>query len=89
MHISDLTLLYGQILDKILRKEQIPNGTEGYYFAWGHHYVWWELIDHVGKNLAARGLIADSEAKIWPNDEFVAETFSIPVPLVQIFWNAR
>ena len=36
VHILDLKILYGRILEKILRNESAPSGTEGYYFALTH-----------------------------------------------------
>ena len=88
MHITDLTALYGRILDKILRKEPLSNGKEGYYFALSHDVVWRETLDHLVAALNARGLITDSKIKIWPSDEFAAEALQVPRGFVQAFWNA-
>ena len=88
MHISDLTALYGQIIQKILQKEAIPSGTEGYYFALAHDLQWWEVLDRLAIALKARGLVTDSKTEVWPSDEFAAESFGVPVAFVQALWNS-
>ena len=88
VHISDLTSLYGCIIEKILREETLPSGTEGYYFALAHDLVWWELLDRLAGGLNARGLVIDSEIQVWPSDEVAAEALGVPVPFVQPLWNS-
>ena len=88
MHISDLTALYGRIVEKILRKEVIPSGTEGYYFALAHDLQWWETLNQLATALDARGLITDPEVHLWPSNEAAAELLGVPVPFVQLFWNS-
>ena len=88
VHISDLTALYGLIIEKILRKEALPSGTEGYYFALAHSFVWWEVLDHLAAALKARDLITDTKVQAWANDEAAAEVLGIPVPFVQPLWNS-
>lgn len=88
MHISDLTALYGQIIEKVLREETLPSGTEGYYFALAHDLHWWEFLDRLAAALKARGLIADSETRIWSSDEAAAEALGVPVQFLQPLWNS-
>lgn len=88
VHISDLTALYGRIIDKIHRKETIQSGTEGYYFALAHDLFWWETLDHLAAALNARGLVTDSKTRLWPSDEAAAEALGVPVPFVQLLWNS-
>ena len=88
MHISDLTALYGRIIEKILKKEALPTGTEGYYFALAHDLVWWEVLNHLAEALHSRGLVTDTKTQIWPSDEAAAEALGVPVQFVQPLWNS-
>ncbi|KAL9609303.1 MAG: hypothetical protein Q9167_005921 [Letrouitia subvulpina] len=88
VHISDITALYGRIIQKILKKEAIPNGTEGYYFAVAHELHWWEVLDRLAVALNARGLVTDTKTQLWPSDEVAAETLGVPVQFVQTLWNS-
>ena len=88
MHISDLTALYGGIIEKILQQETIPNGTEGYYFALAHDLFWWEVLDRLAAALYARNLVTDSQTQVWPSDEFAAESLGVPMDFVQPLWNS-
>lgn len=63
VHISDLTAIYGRMVEKILRKETLPNGTEGYYFALAHDLFWWEVLDQLAVALNARGLVTESKTQ--------------------------
>ena len=88
VNISDLTALYGQIVKKIVQKETIPSGEEGYYFALAHEIVWSEALQHLAIALKARGLVTDSKIQIWTSDEAAAESLAVPAPFVQILFNA-
>ncbi|KAF4612842.1 hypothetical protein G7Y89_g15531 [Cudoniella acicularis] len=88
VHISDLTALYGSIIEKILQKETIPSGPEGYYFALAHDLIWWEVLDHLAAALKARNLVVDSKTQIWPSDEAAAKSLGVPVQFVQLLWNS-
>lgn len=88
MHISDLTALYGRIISKVLRKETISSGAEGYYFALAHDIYWWEVLDHLAVALKARNLVTDAKTQIWPNDEAAADALGVPVQFVQTLWNS-
>ena len=88
VHISDLTALYGQIIQKILQKEAIPSGAEGYYFALAQYFAWWEVMDRLAMALDARGLVTNTETEIWPNDEDAADALGVPVQFLQALWNS-
>ncbi|MCJ1457103.1 hypothetical protein MMC28_007469 [Mycoblastus sanguinarius] len=88
VHISDFTALYGRIIEKILQKEALPSGTEGYYFALAHESFQWEVLDHLAVALNARGLVTDSKTQLWPSDEAAAEAFGVPVQFVKPIWNS-
>ena len=87
VHITDLTALYRLIVEKILLKETLPSGTEGYYFALAHNVQWWESLDRLAIALHARGLIDDAETSTWPNYEAAAEALGIPLQFVQLLWS--
>ncbi|KAK9358198.1 hypothetical protein V1504DRAFT_487750 [Lipomyces starkeyi] len=88
VHISDLTALYWRIIEKILQKEALPSGTEGYYFALAHDLIWWEVLDQLAVALNARSPVTDSKTQIWPSDEAAAESLGVPVQFVQPLWNS-
>ncbi|OQD60496.1 hypothetical protein PENPOL_c023G10563 [Penicillium polonicum] len=88
VHISDLTALYGRIIENILQGEPLPTGREGYYFALAHYLHLGEVLDHLAIQLKARGLITDSKTKVYLNDEAAASSLGIPVPFVRPLWNS-
>ncbi|CAI7586243.1 unnamed protein product [Penicillium palitans] len=88
VHISDLTALYGRIIENILQGEPLPAGREGYYFALAHYLHLGEVLDHLAIQLKARDLISDSKTKIYLNDEAAASSLGIPVPFVRPLWNS-
>ncbi|KAJ5195726.1 hypothetical protein N7449_006205 [Penicillium cf. viridicatum] len=88
VHISDLTALYGRIIENILQGEPLPTGREGYYFALAHYLHLGEVLDHLAIQLKARDLITDSKTKIYLNDEAAASSLGIPVPFVRPLWNS-
>ena len=88
VHISDLTGLYGLIIEKIVRKEALPSGKEGYYFALAHDLFGWEVLDRLAVALHARGLVVDSKTRIWPSDEAAAESLRVPLQFLQTLWNS-
>lgn len=88
VHITDLTALYTGLIDKILRKETIPSGADGYYFALAHDVFWWNFLDQLAATLKSRGIVANSKTEIWPSDEVAADSLGVPVQLVQMFFNS-
>lgn len=64
VHISDLAALYGRIIEKILQRQLLPSGTEGYYFALAHDFRWWEVLNHLAVGLDARGLVTDPKTRL-------------------------
>ncbi|KAI0384227.1 NAD(P)-binding protein [Hypomontagnella monticulosa] len=77
-HISDLTALYSLIIENILRKEPIPMGEHGYYFAMAHRAPWWDVMQGIAKALYARGLVSEPEPQVWPSYEMAADVLSFP-----------
>ncbi|KAI9656895.1 MAG: hypothetical protein M1821_003534 [Bathelium mastoideum] len=88
VHITDLTALYGQVVEKILQKEPLPSETEGYYFGITHELVWWEFLDRLTAALHSRGLVKSSETHTWPSDDVAAEALGVPAQFVQPLWNS-
>ena len=84
VHISDVTALYRQIIEKILLEESIPNGTQGYYFALAHDIQWWETLDRLAITLNSRELVDDTEVKTWSSKEAAAEALGLPVQYVHV-----
>ena len=60
IHVSDLMELYARLVEKILQ-EPLPCDEEGYYFAVGHTFHWWETLDRLAVVLHARGLVNRAE----------------------------
>ena len=75
-------------MEKVLRKEPLPSGTKGYYFALAHDLTWWEFLDQLAVALKARGLVTDSKAQIWPSVEAAAEALGVPAQFVPPIWNS-
>ncbi|KAG6997644.1 hypothetical protein G7Y79_00039g076060 [Physcia stellaris] len=88
VHISDLTALYGQIVQKILQQEALPSGKEGYYFALAHDLYSWEYLDHLAVTLHARGLVSEPKTELWASDEAAAKSLGVPVQFLQTLWNS-
>lgn len=88
MHISDLTALYRRIVEKVLGKEELPSGSEGYYFALAHDLQWWEVSGRLAVALKDRGLVTDSKTEIWPSNEAAALSLGVPEQYVQALWNS-
>ncbi|CAI7655918.1 unnamed protein product [Penicillium glandicola] len=88
VHISDLTALYGRIIENILQGEPLPTGREGYYFALAHYLHIGEVLDHLAIQLKARDFITDSKTRTYLNDEAAAEYLGIPAPFVRPLWNS-
>ncbi|CRG90930.1 hypothetical protein PISL3812_07977 [Talaromyces islandicus] len=78
-HISDLVALYVLLLEKCLRKEPIPTGDRGYYFAMAHRAPWWEVMQRLAKGLYARGLVSEPDVHTWPSDKMAAEYLQLPL----------
>lgn len=88
VHISDLTALYGRIVQRILQQEALPSGEEGYYFALAHDLHSWEVLDHLAIALHARGLVSEPNTGLWPSDEAAAKSLGVPVQFLQTLWNS-
>ncbi|QKX57751.1 uncharacterized protein TRUGW13939_04871 [Talaromyces rugulosus] len=88
VHISDLTALYGRIIDKVLRDETLPCDKEGYYFALAHDLFLGEVLDRMALALKSRGLIAEPGTRVYPNDHAAAESLGVPEQFVQTLWNS-
>ena len=88
MHISDLTALYGRIIEKISQNEPPSSGTEGYYFARAHDLYWFEVLDRLAVALNARGLVRDTKTEFWPSDEAAAEALGVPAQFVEPLFNS-
>ncbi|CAJ2501453.1 Uu.00g043060.m01.CDS01 [Anthostomella pinea] len=86
VHISDLTDFYARLVEKIIRKEQLPSGEDGYYFAVAHSTHWWDILDHLALALHARGL-AEPATHIWPSEEMAAQSLGVPVDYARSIWN--
>ncbi|KAI1459922.1 NAD(P)-binding protein [Annulohypoxylon moriforme] len=78
LHISDLTALYALIVEKILQKEPVPNGENGYYFAATHKAPWWEIMQRLADGLYARGLVTEPKVQVWPSYNVAAEQLGFP-----------
>ncbi|RDW72784.1 uncharacterized protein DSM5745_07956 [Aspergillus mulundensis] len=88
VHISDLTALYGRIVEKILLGETLPCGKEGYYFALAHDLFLGEVLDHLALALKSRGLAPDRDTRVYPNDQVAADLLGVPEQFVQTLWNS-
>lgn len=78
-HISDLVRLYGLLVGKILQKEPIPTGENGYYFAMAHRLPWWKVMERLAAVMHVQGLVTSPEVKTWPSYELAAETLRFPL----------
>ncbi|KAH8691553.1 hypothetical protein BGW36DRAFT_305676 [Talaromyces proteolyticus] len=88
VHISDLTALYGLIVEQFLRGESIPSGREGYYFALAHDIFLGEVGDHLASELRDRGVTTNSEARTYSDEQAAATSLGVPVQFVQMLWDA-
>lgn len=88
VHISDLTALYGQIVENILEEKPIPTGKEGYYFGKAHELFFGDVLDKLAVAMKARGLIADSATQIYSDDTSAAKILGVPEQFVQTLWNS-
>ncbi|KAI0881295.1 NAD(P)-binding protein [Annulohypoxylon maeteangense] len=78
LHISDLVTIYALIVEKILQKEPIPSGEEGYYFAAVHRAPWWEIMQLLADGLYARGLVKEPKVQVWPSYDEAADQLGLP-----------
>ncbi|KAL4778429.1 hypothetical protein BJX76DRAFT_143798 [Aspergillus varians] len=88
VHISDLTALYSRIIETLLQDEPLPSDKEGYYFALAHDIFFGDVLDHLAIALKARGLVTDSEARIYPNNKVASELLGVPEQFVTALWNS-
>ncbi|KAJ4293395.1 hypothetical protein N0V90_008678 [Kalmusia sp. IMI 367209] len=88
VHISDLTALYGRIVEKILHGEDPPSGSNGYYFAIAHRLLSNEFADHLAATLHARGLVGSPKSEVWPSHEAAADALGVPAMFVDILFNS-
>jgi hypothetical protein len=80
--------LYGLIVEKVIQDEQIPNGTNGYYFSTTYQISSHELADRLAGALHARSLVASSQPEVWPSNEAAAEALGVPAKFVEYLWNS-
>ncbi|KAI1137283.1 NAD(P)-binding protein [Hypoxylon sp. FL0543] len=83
VHVSDLVAFYTLLVEKILRKEQIPSGEQGYYFGFAHWASWWDVTQRLADALYARGLVAEPKVEVWPSWEEAADHLGLPRPHVR------
>jgi hypothetical protein len=88
VHISDLTALYGLIVERFLRGESLPSGREGYYFALAHDIFLGEFGDYLAGELRDTGMTSDSEARPYSDEQAAAESLGVPVQFVQMLWDS-
>ncbi|KAL4731795.1 hypothetical protein ACLX1H_000786 [Fusarium chlamydosporum] len=74
IHISDLTDIYVRLLSKILKKEPIAVGHDGYFFAIAHKAHWWKMMDRIAEGLYSRGLVTEPKAKFWSDYDTAADS---------------
>ena len=90
VHISDLMTLYALLLERILRKQPLPVGEDGYYFAVAHHFRWWDALDRLAAVLHARGLVVEPTTQVWRSDEIAAEALGgMPIGFMHMIWNSE
>ena len=90
VHISDLMTLYALLLERILRKQPLPSGEEGYYFAAAHMYRWWDVLGRLAAVLHARGLVNEPSVQIWQSDEMAQEALGgMPIDFMHMIWIRR
>jgi hypothetical protein len=89
VHISDITALFSRIIEKILSKDTIPSGAEGYYFAGAHKVNWWAILDRLAVDMKARDLVTDETPQIWESDDAAAEGLGIPAMFLKPFFNSQ
>lgn len=77
------------MVEKILLKEPMPSGEEGYYFAMAHRQPWWDVLQRIAESLHARGLVESPEVKTWPSDEMAAESLGYPLMFVRALGTSR
>ncbi|KPM43739.1 hypothetical protein AK830_g2771 [Neonectria ditissima] len=83
-HISDITALYGLLVEQILLKMPIPSGEKGYYFAVAHKTSSWDFMQRLADRLYALGLVEEPEPHTWPSDELAAQSLGVPLQIVRI-----
>ncbi|KAJ4346654.1 uncharacterized protein N0V89_010585 [Didymosphaeria variabile] len=88
VHISDLTALYGRIVEKILQGEEPPSGSEGYYFSTSYQISSHHFADQLAAALHARGLVSSPKPEVWPSAEAAAEALGVPAKFVEYLWNS-
>jgi len=76
------------MVEKILLKDPIPNGENGYYFVKAHEVQWWEMLDRLAVRLEARGLATDSTVRFWSDEKTAAKVLGVPEQFVSILWSS-
>jgi hypothetical protein len=89
VHISDLTGLYGLIVERVLRRESLRSGREGYYFALAHDIFLGEVGDHLASELRDRGVTTNSETRRYSDEQAAAASMGVPVQFVQMLWDSE
>lgn len=88
VHISDLTSFYANLVNAILRKEDIPSNSKGYYFVVSHQATWWGILDHMATALSARRLIDDDVVEVWESGDQAGEALGVPAKFAHSIFNS-
>ncbi|RDW86003.1 hypothetical protein BP5796_04328 [Coleophoma crateriformis] len=83
VHVSDLAAFYTLLTGKIVQKEPVASGEDGYYFVYAHKTHWWDTMQRLAEALYARGLVTAPKVEVWPSDEMAAEYLGFPRPFVR------
>lgn len=75
VHINDLAMLYGIVLGKVLKGEEVPTGEKGIMFAGTGRYSWAEAASGIAVALSSLGAIKTTEVKTIELPEVVEKWF--------------
>ncbi|RDW74800.1 hypothetical protein BP6252_05942 [Coleophoma cylindrospora] len=83
VHVSDLAAFYTLLTEKIVQREPVASGEDGYYFVYTHKTHWWDTMQRLAEALYARGLVTAPTVETWSSDEMAAEYLGFPRPFVR------
>ncbi|KAF6842782.1 nad dependent epimerase dehydratase family protein [Colletotrichum musicola] len=78
VHILDLVALYALLTEKILLRESLPSGRNGYHFVFSHRVRWSAVTQRLAEILHARGLVDKPEVRLWPSFDAAADALGFP-----------
>ncbi|KAF6831620.1 nad dependent epimerase dehydratase family protein [Colletotrichum plurivorum] len=78
VHILDLVSLYALLTEKILLREPVPSGRNGYHFVFSHRVRWSAVTRRLAEILHARGLVEKPEVRLWPSFDAAADALGFP-----------